>query len=541
MTEGIDHLLSVFGTILQSRETLQAEGLHLALIEYNKQFTVTYYRYDAVSRAILSMSSEPFNESEFRNLHLFCAFPSPLKNEFKVHYKGRWFYARPLSLWLAPVAFLLLPVDKEEEAEACFREHDTLLQATLSDFLWRAVDNVFTPMIIASLSEDTFQAVFSSAISNAIMPRQWTYREQLHDFSSHLFSPNAQLELLHITLSNGFPIQFDVPAATKTSAQGTQLEWAYLPQRLEQQRTLLRGKIQELYKRLAQRQTAINKLVKMSEFPDKVRQVKEQITSLSSDLGEIEKQLERSVGHVNRLLQATPFSVQSVNQFYPIPSGKFKVVFENTDIHDMGKQVCRILYTLLSYPDRSFDMYLLYANTKNQFTTTSTSSKAPDEKEGAQRILHYLNKDLIRPKELKKAKESGDLAYYHQRLKKGILLLEKCIKLYPELELANVLQDYQFYYEEYWDEGLLEDSFSAPVFQDSMLVSKRTARERITKQLSALYKSLTKNKFDGFRKYLQETIVQEEENGVHYYIFRPEAASSAKWRALEWDLWPPAE
>lgn len=541
MAEGIDHLLRVFGNILQSREALMAPKIQLAFLEFDKQFSVRYYQYDSDTKYVTDLGTEPFAESEVRKLHVFCAFPSLKQDELLISRKGELFYARPLSLWLAPVAFLLVPAGSEAATEAHLSEYDTLLQTTLSDALWRAVDDAFTPTAIGGLPDDAFQALFSSAISRAIMPRQWTYQEQLHDFSSQLFSSKAQLELLQISLSNGFPIQFDVPLAIKKSASNTALNWAYLPQRLNQQKAILTGKIEQLYKRLIQRRVEVDNLVKMSDFPEKIEAARHTITQLGDDLGEIEKQLGQSEDHVKRLLQATPFSVQSVNQFYPISNGKYKVAFENSDINVMGRQVSRILYTLLSYPGRSFDMYLLYANTQNlKLSKPKTSSKS-EEDNHRQMMIKYLNEELIQHKELEKAKETGDLRYYTNRLKQGIQLLEKCVKSYPEWELGSVLQDYQFYYEEYWDEGLVEDSFGAPVLQDIMLVSKRTARERIAKQLSPLYNELDRNGQEAFRKYLQDVIIRDEEHGIHYYTYRPEAASSAKWRAIEWDLQPPNE
>ncbi len=541
MAEGIDHLLRVFGNILQSREVLEAPELYLAFLEFDKQFSVHYYQYDPISHNVVDLELEPFAESELRNLHVFCAFPSTERDELVITYRGKLYYARPLSLWLAPVAFLLIPAGAEEKTEAHLSEYDTLFQATLSDVLWRAVDDTFTPTTIAGLDDDAFQALFSSAISRAIMPRQWTYQEQLHDFSSELFSDQADLELLDISLSNGFPIQFDVPIAIKTSAFDAALNWAYMPQRLDQQKAILAGKIEQLYMRLIQRRLEVDNLVKMSDFPKKIEFARRSIAHLKDDLDQIEKQLGDSEDHVKRLLQATPFSVQSVNQFYPISQGKYKVTFENADIRSIGRQASRILYTLLSYPGQTFDMYLLYANTQNLKVSKLLVSSKNNEDKSRQLMIKYLNEELIRHKELEKAKAIGDLRYYTNRLKQGIQLLEKCVKFYPEWELGSVLQDYQFYYEEYWEEGLVEDSFGAPVLQDITLVSKKTARDRISKQLPPLYTALEKDHHAPFSKYLQEVIIQEVENGIHYYTFLPEAASSAKWRAIEWDLQPPSE
>ena len=387
----------------------------------------------------------------------------------------------------------------------------------------------------------TFQEIFSIAIASAIMPRQWTYQDELRDFSSQLFSKNAQLETLLISLSNGFPIQFDVPLAVMESAVDTALNWAYMPRRLDQQKTILERKIGQLYKRLSQRRVEIDNLVKLSKFPKKIRAVKKRTAKLKKDLKNITRQLGQSEDHIHNLLQASPFKGKSVNQLCPITSGDYQVVFQSTDIRGMGRQACRIIHTLLSNPSQSFDMYLLYANTQNLRSIAVETSAKSQENSNRGMILRYIREELIRPKELDEARKTGTLDLFRLRLEKGIQLLIKCVKLYPDLELGSVLQDYQHYYEEYWGEGRVEDSFDPPIFQDSVPITKRKARERISKQLKLCYSDLDKNGFQAFSKYLQEVIKREEERGVHYYTFRPGAASSQKWRTIDWSFISPNE
>ena len=160
MAEGIDHLLRIYGNILQSREALVVPKLHLAFLEFDKQFSVRYYEYNSDTKAVDELGIEPFGDSELSKLQVFCAFPSLPIDKLTVQFGGEKYYARPLSLWLAPVAFLLLPADTEEISEACLREHDTLLQATLSDALWRTVDEAFKPSAIAGLSDENISGDF---------------------------------------------------------------------------------------------------------------------------------------------------------------------------------------------------------------------------------------------------------------------------------------------------------------------------------------------------------------------------------------------
>lgn len=543
MGEGIDDLLHVFGDTFKSREILVGDKLYLALLESNEHFVVRYYGYNTINKQVELEKTERFQESELRFLHMFCAFSSPNGDAMKVQYDDRSYYARPLSLWLAPVAFLLIPNKGETAIEQCFHENDMLFQSILSDTLWRKVHDIFMPSELAGLQEDSFQAVFSAAVSSAIMPRQWSYQGQLRDFSCQLYSETVELEELSVSLDEDFSIHFEVPAAVRNKSEGTSLGWAYSSTRLEQQKEVLVRKVQQLYKRLKRRQHDIDDLMTITKFPTKLKKLRKKSKGLKKDFKRVEKLLDRSEKHVTKLLKATPFAIQSVYQFYPITTKEFKVFFEDTEVRSLGRQICRILHTLFTHQGITFDMHLLYAYTKEQSTRQVPSSGVQTKDDGARQMLKYLNEQLIRPHELEqaKAKGKGELSKYEQRLKKGILLLEKCIKRYPELELASVLQDYQYYYEEYFDEGLVEDSFSNPVYQQAVFVSKKTARERISKQLKSMYKHLEENGYKSFAEYLKGVIRRTEQNGVHYYTFRPAVAGKPKWRAINWQLSPPEE
>lgn len=536
MAEGIDHLLRVFGSMLHSGGALTEQELHLALLKRDDQFRVSYFHYDANENKVVQVHKEVFQNSNLQDLAFFCAFPSPNGDDLTVEFNDKKYYARPLSLWLAPVAFLLVPLEKRKKVEKCLRKNDTLLQATLLDSLWRNVDDIFEPTMLSTSSEETFQTIFFRAISDVTMSRSWTTQQQNYEFSPALFSDEVKSESLTIQLDDEISIQFEVSTTIKSGAEGTALEWAYGEKRLAQQKILLEGKIQQQYRRLLQQREDYKTFAKIAGFGDKISSLKTQVAEVVNDLNEVEKQLERCGEHVIKLLHATPVSFQAINRFYHVYKGKYKVFFENKEIYGIGSQVCRILHTLLCHPEITFDMYLLYANTQAIKETTSTDDASTSEEDGAQQMVNYLNKDLIRPDELKKARVAGELRFYEKRLKKGILLLEKCVKLYPELELASVLKDYQYYYEEYMDEGLIAESFGAPALQESMIVSKRTARERISVQINKLHNQLQEAEFRSFSSYLKEVIVHTEENGIHYYTFQPQAAASAKWRAIDWTL-----
>jgi hypothetical protein len=522
------------------------ENLKLVLLEEPapkfKDFRITIYKWNK-SFVELDREEAWIGQTPLSDLALLSGYANPgLENGCFSIFDDVKSYIRPLSLWLAPVGFLIIPSEDGQFVEQQIKKHSFTFQKSLSELLMYRAKTKFTIEVLADLSERALIRDLVVTAAQIIVPLRWRIGADEHgDYANRLFADlKRESETLSLKLPNGDRVIYEMPPIVQY-IDSWPCHWAYQEERLQNQKEALKADIEGFFTDWIKWHRALHKLIgEHNTWP----KIAERVRNLESALNDIKTAIGVLSEQINTVSSRGTASDQNAYEFFHINGKNFKVTFAGAYISCLNSQACRIIHILLSNPGEEFDMYTLYLMTKH-YDYEPGSEKSIWSKN----IANALPGILVSASDLEKAKTKAEKDILKQELKTATSALRKIIKQADELGFGKKevytlevhFQNQRGLLEEHFgperDAGYDESDPVASTFEFKNLIPKKTWRERITKQMKKAQENLKKNDLSHFSRYLDDTIKRSEEKGVHYYTFRPKAASIPDYRAVEWKLY----
>jgi len=481
----------------------------------------------------LQTFSEKILNTELCFLHIFCGCANGNDEDpYRVTFRTRSYYARPITFWLSPVGFLLFPYEKKEAWEDIIRQRLSTIKGWLWEMFLSQVERYFSADVLVQCSISTMVEQMAFQAAQCLTPLSWQVdQESEKSYAPALFTPGG--EKLSLSLRSEHRLNYHMPPILPYVALAD-FSWEYRDSSLKERKTDLAVKLENLINRQYKRFEDL-RLVTAQQYS--IPSIKKQMEVIKGNIIEIQTQLEEIESIVRRKLDGKALEAPEFC-FYPDSPKSFKIRFEGKDIPAMTKKPSRLFHLLLSHPNVSMDMYKIYAMIDQKFERED-EAKELKEREKRRRIRDYIKNDLITLKVLEEAADHNEVYRYRKRLTEGIRLLELSIQHFPDLYLEEYLENYKLFQQKYIEDDIHEgfrqqsESFLSP---SENILSKKTARERLTTPIRNFYKTLKNNGYKRFAQYLKETIKREEINGVHYYTFLPDASSKESWRNIQWKL-----
>lgn len=491
----------------------------------------------------LENDRKTFTTTDLQYLSLFCNLPNKNKSqgEYVVQYKGEYYFARPLTLWLSPIGFFLFPFDEQKlsQWEGMLKN----LNGYLQDHLWQLtaarLEQTFSIENLLSKTHNEFYGELFEHIAYFIHPRQWqTDSTPLHDYAAELYSENQESLKLHY--ADKEEVVFHLPPILPY-VKSQQFTWEYDVALTKIKKNLLENKLQFLCQSYIDRYEDLKQSrVQDGDFPTIIgviqqleKHVQEDFLALKEELKDIEFKANRSQKGINQ--------ESSGHQFYLSGVRSFHIYFESKLITGITFKPSKLLHVLISHPGISIDMFRLYAFIEGEHRSSESDAQSIITENDEQKLLDYIKYELITLKELEEAETQGNISEYRRRLESGIRLLEKTVDVFPRLFLHQYLSNYQFLFAKYFENdvalGFQEEVIAKIPSINDINKEKKKARERLSTPLKSTYKKLENDtKYHRFLQFLKQTIKVESSNGIHYYTYQPSAASRQEWRDITWLL-----
>lgn len=528
---------------MQSPSGNLSEDLKLVLFEEPEpklnDFKISVYKWKKPFEEISRVDSR-LGKTSLTELSILSGYSNSGQQNGCINtFDGVQCYIRPLSLWLGPVGFLVVPFTDGQLIEKEISKNSNALQSSLSRVLMARAHSKLSIKDLIKLSEEDFIQELAMNAAQILMPRSWRIGNNRHaPYAERLFA-NLHSQTLNLTLPNGEDLICEMPPVTQYISSWPCL-WAYSENRLQKQKEEIKKGIetyfdkwfkdyQDLHEELGSRNTIPGFGLRLEEVELVLDELKEKVNDLSHQLA--------AASHPG------VFQNQGAYELYSKNGDNFIVKFSGTQISCLKRQSCRILHILLSNPNVTYDMYTLYLLTKQYGDTANVTNT-----EVFQSIIKVLSEHLVSEGEIKMAKTYEERGELRNRIKTVISFLKKAIdkvtkQEYSEKEIEALryhLQHQQGLSEEYfdpdWDTPFSEVDEVSSSASINTIEPKKKWRERISKHLNEAKARLAQNNAEHFKKYLEETVRREQEYGVHYYTFRPDAASIQKHRKAEWKL-----
>lgn len=528
---------------------LNIKEIPLALIEQNQvnkdKFDINVYKYRAKGLALEEDLSH-FEKSVFKELPIFCNFSSTKSAcKYILEYEQTSYYVRPLSLWLSPVAFLLLPLEHQSQWETLCQKSD-FIQDNLSFFLYQRIKYAFDLEHLSNIpSKAQLQQELIKAIATIIMPHSWQINNTLAEYANYLFTSSSKDEILTLTFPDGQSISFHMPPIRSSINTELPFSWAYEDKFLQEKKEVLSYRLNALISHIFKQYNNLHGLINdrntLPAVAKKLTELEVSIEQITGQIGDLNRIMKRiQIGKNTKLNKAY--------LFYMTPDQKkFIIKFDNVLISCLGLKASSILYVLLSNPHTNYDTDDLHSLAKDLKKTSKKHEIYKHlekwDKEKGTALKEYLSKDLITEIELNKAIAEGRKHEYRERLEKAIHIFKYIKSNVPDTNIDFYLNNYISIYNEHYkitEEDLYNNIPRSSTSYKNTQRLRREDRKRsiasIEKQLREAKKTLKANQHVDFANYIDRVIYDTRTNNKKYYAFDPQRAASEEFQNINWIL-----